>query len=247
MPDTTSDTQIVPRIHAVSAYVKLHEILIITVLSLLLVWGVSGKIEGVFLAHDTATLNAEKASLAAQVEKNEAIAKTVSEQSAAYATLLAQANEQQAAIARMNAQLTAALAKQQQTNNNMTLPELAGRWMTLVPKASGGLSINNGQMLIADSAAHATVNELEQVPVLQQQLSNATVEKETVDKLLVASNGRVDTLNSRVEGLTLQIGDSDKVCKAQIAVVKAQARKQKRWIFVVGYISGFLSRQLIKP
>jgi len=57
----------------------------------------------------------------------------------------------------------------------------------------------------------------------------------------------VTTLNTEVGSLRLQLGDDAKVCSAQIATVKAAARRSKRRWFYAGLVAGFIGRQLIKP
>lgn len=223
-----------------------HERMLIAVFAVALVWGVSGKIQDVIAAHDKANLTAQQAVLASQVEKNAALAEQVAQQAQQYKALADKVELQNTALEQANVALATALSKQQKADNGMALPELAKRWLELVPGVSGGLTLTNGQLALSDPASHATVNELERVPVLNQQLSNAKSEKANEDQLLTASNQRVDTLNTRVDGLTLQLKDADKVCVEQIKVVKDEARKSKRRWFIVGYISGLATRGAIK-
>lgn len=213
-----------------SNYVKTHERLLIVMFGIILVWFVAGKIQDVIGAHDQANLAAEKATLSAQIDKNQALSALVADQAAAYKLLADKVSAQ-------NAALVAALAARQKADAALPLPELAVRWQQLVPEAQptasqAGLTLN-------DAGSHATVAALEQVPVLTQQLTNA-------NSLLLTSRGQIDTLNERVSGLILQQTDSDKVCAAQIKVVKDAARKSKRKWFVAGLVAGLATRILFK-
>jgi hypothetical protein len=128
----------------------------------------------------------------------------------------------------------------------MPLPELAQEWTKLVP----GMAPNditfaldpNGQITLTDDAAHKTVDQLEQVPVLTQELSNSKQSEQNTDTLLTASNAQVATLNTEVSGLRLEITDDKAVCQDQIKVVKDAARKRERWFAIFGTILGFAAR-----
>lgn len=225
-------------------FLKLHETLIIFIVGFALIWFVSGRVEDILAAHDNAKLATTQATLTAQTITNQQTAVIVAQQAADYKALATKLQAQDAALAQANVALTQALTKQQLANNSLTIPELQTRWTQLVPTA--GLGTSNGQTVISDAGAHATVNELEKVPVLTTELSNEKTSNANTSALLAASNGQVVTLNSQIGGLNLQLADSSKVCKAQIAVTKAEARKSKRRWFVVGFIAGFASRQAIK-
>jgi len=103
----------------------------------------------------------------------------------------------------------------------------------------------NGQITLTDDAAHKTVDQLEQVPVLTQQLANSQAETKNDLSLLTASNAQVATLNTEVSGLRLEITDDKTVCQDQIKVVKADAAKSKRRWFLIGVVAGFLGRSAL--
>lgn len=229
---------------ALSNYVKAHERLILACIAALLLWFAVGKVESVIAAHDLANLTAEKAVLAAQQTKDAATAQLAQQQAVDFAAMTAQTKQQNAALEQANAALVAALSVQQKKDTVMTIPDLSTRWGQLVPGA--GLSFVNSQLTISDAGAHATVNELEKVPVLTKELDAAKVEKVNVDALLLASTGQVATLNTLVAGKTLELKDADKVCDGRIKVVKDDNRKKMRRIAVVFTVVGFVLRQYIK-
>lgn len=228
----------------IRTFLKNHETLIIFVLGFVLLWFISGRVENTIAAHDAANLLSTQATLASQVEKNQATAATVAQQAADFKALADKVQTQNAALVQANTALATALSARQKTDATLTLPELEARWAQLVPNA--GLSITNGQATVSDAGAHATVAQLEQVPVLTTELANEKTETASTNTLLAASNGQVVTLNGLVSGLQLQAVDKDKDCQAQIRVVKDAARKSKRRWFIIGFITGFLSRQVIK-
>jgi hypothetical protein len=225
-------------------FLKGHERLILFVLGFALLWFVSGKIENIIARHDNANLTAVTATLEAQKEANKKTTDLVAQQAVDMRALNARMTAQDAALAQANKALVAALEQRQQANNNLTVPELLVRWEQLVPGA--GVSVINGQTVIADAGAHATVNELEKVPVLTTQLANETKVVENTNTLLAAANGQVSTLNTLVAGKNAELKDADNKCNAQIKVVKDAATKSKRRWAVVAGIGGFIFRQVIK-
>jgi peptidoglycan hydrolase CwlO-like protein len=99
---------------------------------------------------------------------------------------------------------------------------------------------------VTSNGAVTTVQQLEEVPVLQKQLGNTQDELKNAQQLLTASNGQVATLNAEVGSLHVQITDNAKVCDARVATVRAEARRSKRRWFYAGVIVGFIGRQMIK-
>lgn len=225
-----------------SSYVKAHERLLIFVLGIILVWFVSGKIQDVIARHDAANLSAAQATLAAQTDANKTLAAQVAQQAVAFSALQETVGRENAALAAQNASLISALAARQKADNSLTLPELVTRWYTLVPEVK--LSQTPTGLQIDEAGAHATVAALEQIPALTSQLANSQAETKNVNSLLAAATGQVSTLNDRVSGLILQQADSDKVCQAEIKVVKDAASKSKRRYFIAGFIAGLATRLL---
>ena len=234
-------------ITTISTYVKAHEKLILAAIVGLVLWVGIGHIEGIIAAHDNVNLVQAKIVAQSQADKNAAIAEQVAIQAEQYKALAVQVNAQNAALEQANVNLANALIKQQRTDATLPPSELAKRWAALVPGMSEiGMSWGATDMSLPHASAVATVQQLEEVPVLKTELSNSNKKLENVDTLLTASTGQITTLNSSVDGLRLQIVDNAKVCTAQIAVVKAEARRSKRRWFIVGYVAGFISRQYIK-
>jgi uncharacterized protein YhaN len=236
-------------ISSLSAYVKLHERLIGLVLAAAVIWGVSGKIESVVAKHDKSQETQAQIVANAQQSKDAALAAQAQQQAEQYKELSDKVAAQNAALEQANITLATALAKQQHTDDTMPLPELAQEWTKLVP----GMAPNditfaldpNGQITLTDDAAHKTVDQLEQVPVLTQQLANSQAETKNDLSLLTASNAQVATLNTEVSGLRLEITDDKTVCQDQIKVVKADAAKSKRRWFLIGVVAGFLGRSAL--
>jgi hypothetical protein len=221
-----------------------HERLLLAVLAGLILWLAIGKIDNLIANHDKANLTAQQAVLQSQVEKNNALAVQVQQQAAQYQALAEKVSQQNAALEQANVALAAALTKQQKTDAGLAPTELTTRWNQLVPNAA--VSVTNGQIVVPNTGAVATVQQLELVPVQQQELNSAQTEIKGNHDVISAANAEISTLNQRIDGLNNQVVDETKVCSAQIAVVKAEAAKSKRRWFVAGFIAGIATRILGK-
>lgn len=244
VPDDGAVRGLVARI---SDYVKHHEILLIAVFVIALVWGVSGKVQDIIAAHDSKNLILAQQQLQAQVEKNAELAKAAEQQAAQYAAQQAETARLNASLELANSALVSALAKQQATDKTLPDPLLAARIAALANIPPGVITGGTqGGFNVPRPAAEQIAVTLEEVPALQGQLKNVQQEKVNTDVLLDSANKSIGTLNARVDGLNLQIVRADDVCKDQIKVVKDDAAKSKRKWFVIGFITGFFARQALQ-
>ena len=179
------------------------------------------------------------------MDKTEAIAAQVAQQSAQYQALATKLDAQNAALVAANTQLATALAQRQKTDATLPPSGLAERWHQLVPQVTTS-DVSAGQMTVNTPGVSATVQQLEQVPVLHAQVANQSKELGNAQNLLTASNRQVTTLNTEVGSLRVQLSDNAKVCDARVKVESDKVHKARRRWFVIGYVAGFLSRQYIK-
>jgi hypothetical protein len=233
-----------PILQRPETWIKQHERMIITVLVGLVLWFAIGKIDTLVANHDNANLQQAKVVAQAQIEKNAALAAQAAQQAAQFQALAEKVQAQNTALAQANVALVTALTKQQKTDATLPPTQLVARLNTLVPEA--GASVTPNGVTLPENGAVATVQELEKVPVLTTQLSDTQTELKNEQGLLMASTAQVATLNSEVASLKLEAVDQAKVCTAQIAVVKAEARRSKRRWFLGGFVAGWLSRQAVK-
>jgi hypothetical protein len=228
----------------ISTYVKAHEKLLLALVAGLVLWFGIGKIDTLIQHHDSAALVQAQATLQSQQSKDAALATQATAQAAQFQALATKVDAENAALVNANATLAAALTKQQKTDAGLPPTELAKRWDMLVPTASA--TVVTGGILLPNDGAVATVQSLEQIPTLTQELTNETTQLANAQSLVTAEGQQVTTLNTEVSGLHLEIVDSQKVCQAQIAEVKAADRKSKRRWFLTGLVLGFLGRSAIK-
>ena len=231
-------------IATISTYVKAHERLVLAGIAAVLLWFAVGHIEGIIARHDNANLQQAQVVAQAQADKTAAIAEQVAQQSAQYASLAAKVQQQNDALMQANVALSTALAKQQHSDATLPPSDLVARWNALVPQAKPTVTATG--IAVDTPSAVATLQQLEIIPVQQQELTNTQKELENAQSLVTAEGQQVATLNTEIGSLRLQQVDDAKVCAAQIAVVRAEARKSKRRWFYAGVVVGFVGRQLIK-
>ena len=225
----------------VSEIFKTHEKLILALVAAGVLWFSLGKIEGVIARHDDATLKATTLLATNDATKNAALAAQAAVDNAAYAALAAKVNAENAALVNANTALAAALTKQQKVDATLPPTELVARWNTLVPAANAAVTPNG--VTLPALGATATVEQLEQLPVLQTELSNSNTEKQNVDALLLSSNGEVSVLNTQIGQLQKTIVDDKAQCADQLKVQADKAHKRERWYAIIGAILGFAIRR----
>ena len=224
----------------VSEIFKTHEKLILAFIAAGVLWFAIGKVDTLIQHHDDANLKQAQVIAAQDASKNAAIAAQVAEDSAAFTALQAKMQAQATALEQANIALATALTKQQKTDATLPPTDLVARWNTLVPSANVTAS-PNGETL-SNSGAVATVQQLEIIPVQQETITNDQTLIANGNALAVAQTKQVTDLTAQVTGLNLQLVDNTKVCNAQIAVVKADARRNKRRYFIAGFVAGIATR-----
>ena len=226
------------------SWLQKHEHLVLAVIAGLVLWFGIGRIDTLLINHDHANLEQAKVVAQVQQEKNDALAKQIAQDKADYTALAAQVQARDAQLVQLQATLVTALAQRQKTDATLPPTELVQRLNTLVPNASSTVTPTGVALPLA--GAVVVVQQLETVPVLTSELSITNEKLANADKLIAAEGTQVDSLTALVGGLQAKSVDDAKVCSAQVAVVKAEARKGKRKWFIVGVVVGWVGRQLLK-
>lgn len=248
-----SATAPIPLHKTISNYITTHHPLIKLVIIVLLIWGVWGKATALWANHEQKVFDAKSATLQAQVDANAKqaatnadLAKQATALAANYQTLAAANQAENVKLAQINAQLVISAQKQQAADKTLPPAGLAARWQSLAPLPPASVTPNqDGSFGITGPGALATVQALENLQPLQSELANVQTEKANDDKQLVAQAGVVTGLGAQIGGLQAQVTGLQsqnqkqvEVCTAQVALVKAEARKSKRHWFAAGYVAG---------
>jgi hypothetical protein len=193
--------------------------------------------------HTAATIAVQQ--LTEQKALNEQIRQQVQQSQTEYQQLVQLMTQENAQLAQAVSSRNTVLVKQQESDKQMPLPNLAKRWQELVPEATDMAATATGVNLGYDGAL-ATVLQLEQVPVLQGNLKDTQTQCANTQAALNKADGLIGTLNDQVTGLNKEAVKQENACKAEIADVKAQARKSKRNWFIAGFAAGLMAKVGIK-
>ena len=226
----------------VSEIFKTHEKLILAVIAAGVLYFVIGRVDSIIARHDDAKLKQAQTVASVQSQKDAAIAAQVAADKAAFDALQAKLHAEDDALVQANVALATALTKQQKTDATLPPTDLVARWNALVPQAAA--SVTPKGVTLPNTGAIATVQQLEIIPVQQEEITNEQTLVTNGDALAVAQTKQVTDLTAQITGLKLSAVDDAKVCQTQIAVVKADARKSKRRWFVVGFVAGIATRIL---
>jgi hypothetical protein len=223
-------------------WLQKHERLIIVFLVLLFCgWGINKYIDSDAKKADTQAQVALQ-QLADQKDKDTAVASQVAQLTAQYQQLVATVSQENAQLALAIQQRDAALQKQQTADQNLTPPQLATRWATLVGAPTGAITAPaSGGLMVTDPVALDTVQQLEQVPVLTLNLTNETTEATADQQEVTKANALNAALTTQVGDLQKTVTDDATACKAQVAAVKADETKSKAHWFKFGFVAGFVS------
>lgn len=160
--------------------------------------------------------------------------------------------QQNAQLMAMNAQLSSYITQRDKAaaiivQKDATLSALeAAQKITVQTKAQPGEVVVQGDTVQMDlSVSRTVVANQDQLPVVQADLTDAKTEirqGETVIENLqtVVLDGR-----NTIDSMKTQAVDADRACKAEVATVKAQARKSKLKWFLTGLITGIIGGRYI--
>lgn len=225
------------------AWLKAHERLVM--LAMVLAFGTFGigKVYDVAAAHKEAAVLVAQQKSASDEKQLAAVTAQATATASQYQAMVDALTKQNAALAAAVAQRNTGLAVQQKTDSSSTAADLAVRWSVLVPTVlptvtSSGVSLTVQQ-------ARDTVVELEQVPVLIQNLKDETTISANKEAELEKSDLLVNDLHVQISALNIKSVDDAKTFAAQIAAAKAEGKKSKikafKWGFVTGFVTGLFA------
>lgn len=229
---TISLTQVEQGVKHYGAFVKAHERVLVIGLSAALLFHFGEKGLNAWEQHDAKRGTAQQII----VKQDDAQLKTLQAQ------LAAQQTQNAANIARLNAAIAnglATLKQRQQIDEQLPPSDLASRWSELIALPNSVTPTTTGSFTVSEDAAHATVNELEKVPQLTEQVLDTQAQVASCQKTL-------DTANQTVVASTKELADEKKSHADDVATLKVE--NKKKWMngFKWGYIAGIGTAVAIK-
>jgi hypothetical protein len=198
-------------------------------------------------AADKATQRATiaEAALAQQTSSNAKTEATLAQVTQQYAAIVQSLQAQIASQAVIVAQRQAAVVTQQHVDANLALPELANRLKTLGNAPDGSVLSTGNYVQFTQPAAVAVLQTLEVIPALQANLKDETALAGSAQAAQAQGDKVIAAQGIEITGLKLTITDEEASCKAQVSVVRAEARKGKikafKWGVVVGFLGGLFA------
>lgn len=229
-----------------TAFLKAHEKLILSLLAALLVWGVLSRVLTYLASHDQTTATASQQALQAQLEANKEQSDSQKATLAQYLSLAQQLMASNTALANAQTQRNTVVLKQQAVDKTLQPADLAARWTSLMKVAPSTVSPTAQGYSVGPDTATETVVQLEAIPSLQADLSNEKQINVNNDQMISGLMTVKDNLTNQVSGLNKTVQDESKSCADQITLVKAQARKSKLHWFEIGFVTGFVSSVALK-
>ena len=232
--------------HKYVSYFKAHErLLLILVCLAFLGFGVV-KALTFWEHHDQRVYDHDKAMLQADREKSAADAARSAELAAQYKDLAAKVLETNTKLEQAIASRDTELRKQKEIDKTLPPDKLAARWMTLLSLPPLSVVPTTLGQTVTDSAAHVTVDALEDLPVLRQNVVALRTESDGKGAQIGKAEERITGLQNQVDGLNKTVIDQTAACKAEVNLVKAKARKSKlRWA-AAGSIATLAVKGLLK-
>jgi len=195
------------------------------------------------LNYESAQKDAKVVALTAQVEQDRQsvaqMAISASQAQAVYQTTLDAITKQNVALAQANAQESTALAQRQAVDRALPLPAVANRIEVLVPATQGGITTTTAGVVLNDTASHSILSNLEQVPVLTDQLSKEEQIVQNDAVVLDKAQASNVALSAEVTALQVEGADAAKQCKAEVSAEKVKTKKAFLKGLKYGFVAGF--------
>jgi len=216
------------------SWLKQHETIILIILFILSGLFVGNKILNHIEAKDQRAYTAAQQALNLTQVQNQQLAQEMEKTTEQYKELVAELNANNTRLIQ-NIQVRDQQTKKQQTAD-LTLPltDIVQRWVELAVLVPGDVQNVNGNLVVTDSGARKTVQELELVSNLTKDFEDGKMLLADKDKQISAQDGVVAGLNKEIGGLNHQIQDEQTACKTEVAFVNAKARKGKLNWFLRG-------------
>jgi hypothetical protein len=207
-----------------------HHLLMLALVGVLVIGSVYG-IESLIAKHDAAKDAQWKSVVAADQQR---LATDEANWQQQFQVLSAQNTQLLGAIS----QRGAALAVQQKKDATLSANEAAQRLSEQTKAAPGEVTAQGNNLLVDLPISRQIVIGLDQLPVLQANLTDTKTQ--LTNETTIAQNAQSDVVAQKKVN-----ADQVEACKAQVADVKAQARKSKLKWFGIGYVAGVISARLL--
>lgn len=224
------------------SWLKQHERLIIVTLVLLFGGYIGHGVLNLMAKNADAKVQQAQAQLTQQQTANAQMAAQVQQATQQYQQIVTTLQAQNTQLAQTIAQRNTQLVQTQAIDKTLPVSQLDTKWAADAGVDASQLQAgSNGQTIASQEATVATVQQLDSIPVLKANLSDTQTELTNTKTEFTAANQLIGEKTQQITGLQLQITDEQNTCKAEVADVKAQARKSKLKWFGIGFVTGYIA------
>jgi hypothetical protein len=178
-------------------------------------------------------------------KQNAELARQLASQVAQYQKMMDTLLAQNTALANAMKTRQAVVQKQQEVDKTLPLPDLAVRWEKLAALQPTDIQATDKGLTVNEAGSRLTVHILEEVPALQQDLTdtrqivtNKNTQIAGLDGVVAGLNTQVAGLKDEQTGLKAEIAKADAACTTKIDLEKSKARRSKIKIFFAGLLTG---------
>lgn len=220
-------------ISVISDYIKKHEKIIIIGMVLFVSFYLGNK----YINYEANKADEKVAILQNQINKDQQLLSQQEQQTQLdrqqYQQALEKLTKQNQALLNTIEEDNKVLKQNQQVDANLPLPDLANRWKVLADIQDNIITSPTG-ITVTEPAARLTVQQLEKVPVLTDQLNKETQVANNNQDMLNKSQVLNNDLTKQLDSANILLSDTKKKCDAQISQVKADSHKKERNWFLRG-------------
>ena len=235
-----TDAQVVSTVRNELTWLQRHERIIL--LSLVLLFG--GYAVNKYTDLTAARADAKNVIAQQQVvdaKANAAAALLQASQTAAqYQALVSVITERDAALAQAVAQRNVVLTQTQAVVHTAPLPDVVLAWQKQVPV--GSIVSDTKGVILDETAARETVSQLVELPVAKADLTDQKEISANLQSAFDESSKNLAAKDVVISALNTEIKTQDTACKAEVAAVKAEGKKNSvKWFkrgFIVGFVAG---------
>lgn len=213
-------------------FIKAHERLIVIVIAAFLLYRTGQGMESAWIRHEDNRSRQAAQVVTVDTNANKALSDQVQQ-------LKTDSDKQKAIIDNNLDTLMRTLNRQREEDLKATQQEILDRWKLLLPLKPGAVQSNGSTDTITPEAATATVQALEEIPVLKTQVSDLNAKLLIDDQII----GKQDEL---ITGLNKQIQDEKTSHTADVNLEKAKAKRSWFRGFKVGVVVGAVGTEAIR-
>lgn len=210
-----------------------QHIILLAIIALLIFGGVYG-VESIISNHDAARAAQDSAILAQQTATTKALQQQLQSDEAQWSQVQLQLVAQNAALTKEIDSRNQQIAQLVKTDATLSAEQAASKISIDLQAEPGEVTASGNNVSLDLPSARRVTSSLDELPVVQANLTDT--QKQLTNETTVATNAQADAAQEKqvIASQTAQLADADKTCKAQIASVKADARKGKIKSFLLG-------------